>query len=52
MRKTLTRLAGFLRPSQRQLAVASIANAAYDRGWKDHEAVCLTEHDHATAAAA
>lgn len=52
MTQTLARVISIFRPSRRQLAVASIANAAYDRGYQDHEAICLTEHATAGKAAA
>ena len=52
MPKTIARVISIFSPSSRQLAVASIANAAYDRGYQDHEAVCLTEHATAGKAAA
>ena len=52
MFQTVARLYRRLPFVTQQIAVASIANAAYDRGWQDREAQYLTEHATAGKAAA
>jgi len=49
VRKNLARIIPIFRPSARKIAVAAIANKAYDQGWADCMAQCLAEH-HAPAA--
>jgi hypothetical protein len=51
MPETLARLVPLFRPSRRKIAVRAIAEESYDQGWKDREAVCLTEHAHVPAPA-